>query len=147
MVTVSASNKNHTVKPQHPSHVLVNTATVLVRHIKLLWQQKRKMLVKFINAHIVTSPVRGQITSSDTCCDTRERDLTSAPTVTSVPRDHTLSKNTLKISTIKISEGMNLLKVSIIRISELMAWLKIFTTRILDRMVLLDKMYFVFKFL
>lgn len=139
MATVSASSKNHMVKPQHPSHVLVNIATVLVKHIKLLWLQKRKMLVKFINAHIVTSLVRGQIMSSDTCCDTQERDLTSAPTVTSVPRDHTPSKNTLKISTTKISEDMNLLKASIIRISELMAWLKIFTTKILEQMVLLDK--------
>ena len=104
------------------------------------------MWVKFTNALTVTSPASGQIMSSDTCCDTQERDLTSAPTVTSVPRDRTPSKNILKIFTTKISEDMNLLTASIIRISGLMAWLKIFITRILEQMVLLDKMYFVFKF-
>lgn len=121
MVIVSASSKNHMVRHQQLSHVLANIVIVLVKHTKLLWHTKRKMLAKFTNAHTVTSPVSGQIMSSDTCCATQEKDPTSVPTVISVPRDRTPSKNTLKIFTIKISEDMNSWIASITKISGLMA--------------------------
>lgn len=35
MVTVSVSNRNHMVKLQYPSHVLVNIVIALVKHTKL----------------------------------------------------------------------------------------------------------------
>lgn len=146
MVTVSASSRKRTARHRQLSRVLVNTVTVLAKHTKLLWHTKRKMSAKYTNAHTVTSPARGQTMSSDTCCDTLEKDLTSVLTVTSVPRGRTPSRSTLKIFTIKISEDMNSWTASTTRISGLTAWLRIFTTRILEEMVLLDKMSIVSSF-